>query len=438
MTDKYLSELEWKKFAKGRGLKDAALIKAFAALENAKTPAQQLEALADIEKQADILRKADKSDKELQTWLGSLDKDLDKQRKLSQFEAKKAEAAADEEDSPAALTTQMVPLLRQVAKGGELPVVLATTSAKVAVLVAKRSIAPSRRKLLTDYLGVTGGVKFIAGHCLFEQNAHTFVLATQAAGLAKKIKAALLEQTNLRFKVRVRGEDPADIDDDGDEAGAEQGDEHEGEETAPDEQAHFNKRLATLIAAFKEATAKGLAAAPVLKLKLAEAGALAQKKQFDAANAQLDEAEALLKSPSRPRSLVQMQASRLAWDSLRKNVQAQLQRLEASVLDAVRKYNADESAEDEYDETGVATSVKSLYAMLDALDTRLIDKLDEALNAEGAERDRLNAEAAVIAREYQAFVDSDPLIQEIDANGFVPTNIRAEVLRTLGQLHAQL
>ncbi|MDY0744408.1 hypothetical protein SNE35_07815 [Paucibacter sp. R3-3] len=434
MTDKYLSELEWKKFAKGKGLKDAALIKAFAALESAKAPAQQLEALAEIEKQADILRKADKSNKELQTWLGSLDKDLDKQRKLSQFEAKKAEATAEEEDSPAALTTQMVPLLRQVAKGGEFPVVLASTGAKVAVLVAKRSIAPSRRKLLTDYLGVTGGVKFIAGHCLFEQNAHTFVLATQAAGMAKKIKAALLEQTNLRFKVRVRGEDPADIDDDGDEPGAE----HEGEETAPDEQGHFNKRLATPIAAFKEATAKGLAAAPALKLKLAEAGALAQKKQFDAANAQLDEAEALLKSPSTPRSLVQMQASRLAWDSLRKNVQAQLQKLEASVLEAVRKHNADESAEDEYDETGVATSVKSLYAMLDTLDTRLIDKLDEALNAEGAERDRLNAEAAGIAREYQAFVDSDPLIQEIDANGFVPTNIRAELQRTLGQLHAQL
>lgn len=35
MSDKNLSELEWKKFAKGRDLRDAALVKAMVAVERA-------------------------------------------------------------------------------------------------------------------------------------------------------------------------------------------------------------------------------------------------------------------------------------------------------------------------------------------------------------------------------------------------------------------
>src|SRR4051794_2542509 len=90
MSDKNLTELEWKKFSKGRDLKDAALVKALAALEKAKDPDQQLTALAEIEKQADALRKSAKGDKEVGSYFDDLDKALDKQRKLSDFEAKKA------------------------------------------------------------------------------------------------------------------------------------------------------------------------------------------------------------------------------------------------------------------------------------------------------------------------------------------------------------
>lgn len=84
-------------------------------------------------------------------------------------------------------------------------------------MLSRRPISPSGRKLLTDYLG-HGSPRFFPGICLFEANAYTFVVKTQAAGLAKKIKAALLKQIELRLKVRVRGEDPNDVDDDGDPA----------------------------------------------------------------------------------------------------------------------------------------------------------------------------------------------------------------------------
>ena len=218
MSDKFLTELEWKKFSKGRGLKDSALTRALAALENAKAPDAELEALSDIEKQADLLRKAAKSDKEVGAYFDSLDKALDKQRKLSEFESRKAarlaEQADDEEDAPDLLTTRMAPLLKQVKKGAEMNVLLAVVGKEVAVMVSRRAISPARRRLLADYLDA-GTPKFFIGHCVFEEKAYTFVMKTQAAGLAKKVRAALLRQLDLRLKVRVRGEDPNDIDDDG-------------------------------------------------------------------------------------------------------------------------------------------------------------------------------------------------------------------------------
>jgi hypothetical protein len=386
MSDKFLTESEWKRFAKGRGYKDDALIKGLWALEKAKDSDQELAALADIEKQAEALRKAAKGDKELGAYLDSLEKAADKQRKLSEAEAKKAEQSEEEEEeSPTLLTTKMIPLLRQVKKGEEMQVMLASTGKEVAVLMSRRSITPTRRKLLAEYLD-GGAPKYFLGTCIFEEKAYTFVLKTQAAGLAKKVKAALLKQVELRLKVRVRGEDPNDIDDDGEPADGNEGLEAEGEEgTAgvkgdippppppppldplkvqfdkrwPDLQARtlerlkagagdvskiravaefvrekgeggnykaalqgmdslekllpviatpqsppppggadpaaaFTARLTALMPAIKSAIAAGGETGQDIKLKVGEAGVFARKKEFDRANALLDEAEKLL------------------------------------------------------------------------------------------------------------------------------------------------
>lgn len=227
MSDKNLTELEWKKFSKGKDFKDSAFIKALSGLERAKSPDQELAALADVDKQADGLRKAHKADKDLVGYLDDLDKALDKRRRAAEAEAKRAaqqaQDADDEEESPALLTTKLVPLLRQVRKGEPMQAMLASNGKQVAVLLSRRAISPSRRKLLADYLG-GGTAKYFGGECQFEENAYTFVLRTQAAGMAKKLRAGLLEQTGLRMKVRVRGEDPNDIDEDGeaeDEGGQE-------------------------------------------------------------------------------------------------------------------------------------------------------------------------------------------------------------------------
>jgi hypothetical protein len=97
-------------------------------------------------------------------------------------------------------------------------VLIAMAGKDTCVFVSRKPIGPPRRKLLTTYLGTTAGVKFVPGEVIWEENANTFVMRTQAAGLAKKVKAALLAQTEQRYKVRVRGEDPNDIDDDGEPA----------------------------------------------------------------------------------------------------------------------------------------------------------------------------------------------------------------------------
>jgi len=229
MADRFLSELEWKRFSKANQVKDTALGKALAALETAKGPEGQLKALDDMDKAVATLKKENKGSVEVTGWLESVGKSADKQRKESELALKKAakEESDDEEDDPVLLTSKMIPLLRQVKKGDEMQVLVARGGREMAVLISRKAISPSRRKMLSDYLD-DGTPKFHKGTCIFEENAYTFVMDTPAGGMAKKLKAALLKQVELRLKVRVRGPE-GDLDDDGEPA-EDDGLEAEGEE----------------------------------------------------------------------------------------------------------------------------------------------------------------------------------------------------------------
>lgn len=188
-----------------------------------------------------------------------------------------------------------------------------------------------------------------------------------------------------------------------------------------------------------------------LKAALDSAG----NQKFDLALQNLDQAEQLLQQPeAAPEaaptseaasgavtggeggfSIVQLQKNRLAWDGLRKSVRAQLQELEKSIIAGVRAHNADETAEDEFEEGAVGGAVKTLHTILGEHAQRLLDKLDEALNAQGDEQRRgRHQEAAGIIKEYQAFVASDPTLAMIDENGFTKSTIRSELVNTLGAL----
>jgi len=126
-----------------------------------------------------------------------------------------AQVAAEkaDEESPALLTTKMVPLLRELKKGEiTMNAMVCTAGKNTAVLIMRRPISLSMRKLLADAVDAQGGMKYAVGQCTWEDKALTFLMETPAAGLAKRLRAALLAQTEMRLKVRVRGPDGDDED----------------------------------------------------------------------------------------------------------------------------------------------------------------------------------------------------------------------------------
>lgn len=563
MADKLLTESDWKSFAKGQKLDDAKeASKDTKALHEAVLEALQAFARQDEDEHDAMLAALDKLDGALDKQVAAnarrKDKDgkaikdvgdvkdrlqkmqaaIDKQRKTVRAAAAEA---ADEEESPALLTTKMVPLIREVRKGElVLPALIAVAGKETVVLLSRRAISPSRGKLLKEQMANASSAKLIRGECLLEANALTFVVQAPAAGLAKKIKAALLAQTELRLKVRVRGEDPADVDEDLDEDAAAEGaaegtadttaapgeppaapvaDEAErlayekklaeldpriadalgrqvGDvgkiravsqfaqgkaetgaykaalqalqalegllpapttqpQAAPtgDPMAAFKARLAALVPLLKGAIDAGTPGAEAQRARVAEASALANRKAFDEANAVLAEVEAWLggargkgsgagsdagSASGAGAGLVALQQSRLAWAEFRKSLQAQLDAIARDVLAEVQDNNADDEADEDYDVGEVRAGLARFQTLLEGLDTRLIDKLDAALNAGGDERARLQQEAKAIVAEYQGFVGGNALIAAIDANGFVDTSIRRDADKVLRELAAQL
>jgi len=447
MSDKHLDDAEWKKFSKGRGYKDAAFAKALGALAQAKSPDDGLAAADDLDKQADALRKANKADKELGRYLDDLDKDLQTRRKALESEARKQAQQADteEEDSPVLLTSKMLPLLRQVPKGTVLQAVVAMAGKELAVLLTMRPVAPARRKLLAEYMGATGSVKYVAGECLWEQNAHTFVLATQAAGMAKRIKAALLKQVEQRFKVRVRGEDPNDVDDDGEPA--EPGD---GQASAPapapatdPAQVAYEAVLAKLQPRIDGALKAGAAESTKIRALLAFAAEKSEAGQAKAAVAALEQLAKLLgatggaadapapaPAPTVPKGFVNQARTRIAWQQMRLKLKADLELLERTILAEYK--NVENFAE-------LQTSLRTFDTLMTGLDESLADTLDAALNAaDMAERLRLHQEARVILARYIAFVGSSTLLRGLDGNPFVPLTTHQTLVRGLEVLDKSL
>jgi hypothetical protein len=323
-----LSEATWTAFSKKQKLDlgDAPLVKALAKFDKTSEdkPEPRLEALQglieEIKKQvtAQARRKKEMGDKlfgevkdKLYALLDSaemLHKDTEKA-----VAARKA-SADDEEDSPALLTTKLIPLLREVRKGEvEMQALIALAGKETVVLLSRKAISPARGKLLKDQMTHPSGLKFIRGTCMLEQASVTFVVQAPAAGLAKKIKAALLQQTELRLKVRVRGEDPNDVDEEGEDnestaegstiahapplrtAGAAQPQAAAGAAQPQAAAGATDPAAAAFIARLTALVTKVKTAAPEVRAKVSEAGFIARKNHdFEGAHALLDEAERML------------------------------------------------------------------------------------------------------------------------------------------------
>lgn len=461
-----LTASAWTSFAKKKALDDGALVKSltkFEAIADDKYDAL-IDALEDVVSQLNKLivslpkKKPPLPDKELREVKDKAHGFLEvAERALKDARSAKVNAASEDDDeSPALLTTKMVPLLREVKKGGvQLQALVAMAGKATAVLIMRRTISPAMRKLLAGYLDATGGLKYSAGHCELENNVVTFVLQTEAAGMAKRIRQAILDQTGQRLKVRVRGIDGND--EDGEDEGEQpaQGADGPGENVGGDiptppspDALNWQQRWPRVRAAVTQALDQGQhPEAAKLRAVLGFANDKgAVNGDFVAGLKALDTLEQLLKSAPQAAAAAAAPAAsgsrstvapaivytqtRLAWVATRSKVKAELDKLEKSIL---AHYQGNEVL------PNVVRSVRKLDSVLEMFDESLTDQLDKALNAtDAAEKARCHDEARQVIARYQGYLASDPFVQELDGNPFIPISVRSTLDTTLKTLASKI
>lgn len=413
IKSKLLTDSAWKEvLAKNKGVKDNGMLKVLAEIRQLgdddhddaqKILDQLLKLSGQLKKSKEIaaapavgkflIEMANAADSALRE-VAKAKADAEKNAK-AEAEAKKREQAqkkgedddedGDDEDHSALLTTKLVPLLRQVNKGESLHAMVASTGKQVVVMLSRKPIPPARRKLLAEELGQAGGIKYSMGHCVREAGMTTFVMKTQVAGMAKKLKLALLEQTGLRVKLRCRGED-GETDEDLDES--------------PEERE----------AQQAQGRDKG---------EPADGGEEGVKTE---------------KSPAESTPPVEAKAPKLedapeVWMGTRRLLQTNIDALK----EAVRAQVADES-DDLIEE--IDGHLVELNRIMGRLDKRLTNSLAKAAEtANPADRKAVLQESRAILTEYVHYIKSEKLIAHIDRNPFgVKTDLKATLSKSLTQL----
>jgi hypothetical protein len=403
IRSKVLNDAAWKEvLAKNKAVKDNGMLKALADIkklgDDDHDDAQKI--LDDVVKLTAQLKKskdaaaspavtkflaelssaADVAMRDIAKAKAEAEKEKEKEKKArAEAEAKKQaekkpgrEEEDDEEGSPALLTTKLIPLLRGVNKGERMHVLVARAGKEVAVMMSRKPIAPARRKILADELGISGGVKYFDGHCVKEEGATTFVMKSEVAGLAKQLKLALLNQTGMRVKrLSCRGED---------------GDDHDLEEGDDDQM-------------------------------VADAG-----KDDDGIKERESGGEEPAPSPA-------LASAPQEWDGTRETLQRSINELKRAVQSQI----ADEGDElvDE-----INGQLQKLDRILGKLDRRLADSLANAAATRDAagRREALDESKAILA-EYIRYVNSEPLIDHLDRNPFgVKTELKATLSSSLTKL----
>ena len=392
-------------------------------------------------------------------------------RSKAEAEAKKQDAKKtsqdedgdDDDESPALLTTKMLPLLRQVNKGESMHVLVARAGKQVAVMMSRKPIAPARRKILADELGVSGGVKYFGGHCVNEDGATTFVLKSEVAGLAKLLKLALLNQTGMRVKkLSCRGEDGEDADHDEDEAQA-PGGERVGGDTAeppgPAEAATALTRPFELSAAVGRGgknLEEDVQQVQIALNRRADAGlkvdgrcgkdtieaimefqrALGQSRPDGRVEPKRGTARALAasgkvgKPPPPPNPMAPPEdlgeptlgRAPQIWHGTRNILDHNINELKRAIRQEYASEHPTLLAE-------IDQNVQRVDVILEKLDTRLAHTLERAGATKKADERKTEIQnAKAILADYVAFVKSEPLIEHIDKN---PFGVNAQVRKTI-------
>lgn len=128
--------------------------------------------------------------------------------------------------------------------------------------------------------------------------------------------------------------------------------------------------------------------------------------------------------PGKPMTYAGIKKSRQAWESMRKSVQEHLDALTPAIEKSVKAHNADKAAKEKFDPNEIGAGMQKLDTILERLDERLLGKLDAALNAQGAERTKLQRDILGLVNEYRGFAQKSEILATIDKNGFVLTRIK--------------
>lgn len=437
-TSKFLSDGGWKDTAAKNNVKDNGLLKKLADFKriDENQHDEALEALDQALKLAGQIKKDKKTPAAAGKYLDDVlaaaalavrdltkaKAEADKAAKAKAELEKKARAQAakeadvegddEEEDSPELLTSMLKPLLRLVAKGQTIPTLVAKSGKKVVVLLSRRPIAPSRRKMLAEYLG-GGTTKYYPGHCCLEAGMTTFVLKAEVAGMSKLVKAALLEQTGLRMsKVRCRGEDGDDDDnDDGDAAQA----------SALVSGVASKSEDVTAAVADDEAEQAEAAAAPAAAAPPAPA---AEEAEAPATAKQIEVLEDRRRDFKRARA---------AWVTVKARAEGDLEK----VKDGVRMaYLTDPEQFPK-----VVAGCKEIDSILDNLDDELRDTLDQYASTPLRQQKKLQqlaATAVEILERYQRYVAGNGVMRAIDQKEFADVVVHAPVVKALADLRKSL
>lgn len=452
MSEKHLTELLWKALATKQKLKDPGLGKALAELGKCDDtdPEHALKALAAVEKQAEALKKEFQKNEGVREHLAELLKEVDKRRKtfelLKKGGGKKGtdaedETAESEDEEGGDLKSKLIGALKKVKQRqpDDPPMAAMVCRAKsgFAVLLAKKVGAAQKTQLQELFKGEPG-LKYINGTCEFgQQDIYTFVLESLPSGAAKGLKAFLKDQTGITYKVQVK-----------DVSGAVEADVAEPEGASPKAEppkapppppqdntmAGFTKRFQGLMPQIKQAIAAGGPTAPEIKLKSAEAGAAANKKDFAKANSLLDDVEAALKKSGASSATGTGQAeakkpaavseefrkkwasAKQAWQTANDSVDEQVAKLQG----ALKKSNDEELQEiAEFGLNGVTGNLKvPLMAVLKDID-----------DANGETLPKHSARLRTIVTGFRKHITSNPKIEACDDN---PFGVKMTIKQTIG------
>jgi len=479
MSEKHLTEAPWKTLVSKQGVKDIGLQKALAAygkLDAAKEPAAALETLKDIGELATKLKKANSAKEEVVAHLDEILKELKKTTPALEGKIKNLAAAAaaaaksqpvattseeeeeEEEESPD-IKVRLANALKKVkgANGKDSFAFVACVAKPVYGLLLARSatekIGAPHKKVLTE---LTGAVKFLVGSCLFENDAHTFVVDTIPSGLAKNLKKSIKEFTGVNCKVRVRDAEgnvaDADTEVDPDEVQPQQSP-AEASATTPtappaadtaEAMTRFTARFKSLQPNILKAIATKTPQGEEIKQRAAEAGGLAGQKKFEQADQLLDAVELLLKkmpaaaaaptagTDGAPRDvkLSTYLNGRANLRTARDNAAKELLRLQQAIL-------AKSAGEPFYAE--VEAGSQKLFDFLKPIDDAVVDKLDEAGKCLDPEvQVELNKKVRELIQKQLTALRTHALSSFVEKNPFGTFIIKQPLEVTLSALDKQL